>query len=37
MKCGDFPKNYLIGKRAVRWLESDISQWVDSKTNANQA
>jgi len=36
MGNGNFPKNYLIGSRAVAWLESDIISWIDSKTNSNQ-
>jgi len=37
MQSGNFPKNYLIGARAVAWLEKDIQAFIDSKTNANQA
>jgi prophage regulatory protein len=37
MQNGNFPKNYLIGARAVGWLESDIQGFINSRTNANQA
>jgi prophage regulatory protein len=28
----DFPKPLKLGKRAVGWRESDIIQWLDSRT-----
>jgi prophage regulatory protein len=29
--AGEFPSSRLIGARAVGWLESDVSAWVDKK------
>jgi prophage regulatory protein len=37
MQNGNFPKNHLLGARAVGWLSSDIEAWIDSRTNAIQA
>lgn len=28
---GEFPKQYKLGERAAGWLESEISDWMDSK------
>ena len=27
-RIGAFPKKYKIGKRAVSWLESEVSDWI---------
>lgn len=37
IKDGNFPKNFILNARAVGWLDSDIQNWIDSKTNANQS
>ncbi len=31
MKVGDFPKAVKIGPKAVRWLESEISAWMNAR------
>jgi len=31
IKANKFPKQINLGERAVAWLESDISEWMDSK------
>lgn len=31
MKKGVFPKNIILGARAVGWVESDLSLWIESK------
>jgi prophage regulatory protein len=31
----DFPKPLKLGKRAVGWRESDIIQWLDSRTQGD--
>lgn len=30
---GDFPKNIYLNGKAIRWLESDITNWLESKIN----
>jgi prophage regulatory protein len=37
IKDGNFPKNFILNARAVGWLDSDIQNWIESKTNANQS
>ncbi len=31
MKHGDFPSSVRVGPAAVRWRESDITNWVESR------
>ena len=31
----DFPRPLKLGKRAVGWRESDIIQWLDSRTQGD--
>lgn len=31
MHQGEFPRPYRITQRAVRWLQSDIKQWMGMK------
>ena len=31
MKSGDFPRQVSVGPSAVRWKESEITAWVDSR------
>lgn len=31
IKLGIFPEQIPIGGRSVRWLESDISEWMDKQ------
>ena len=31
MKNSDFPPAYRIGARAVRWKETEIAAWMDSR------
>ena len=33
---GDFPKPIKLGRRAVGWLESDVSGWIKSRVNASR-
>lgn len=37
MRVGTFPKNILIGARAVGWLEADVQAWIDSRISATNA
>ena len=37
MRAGTFPKNILIGARAVGWLEADVQAWIDSRISASAA
>lgn len=30
---GEFPKRFLLSKRRVAWLYSDINNWVNSLTH----
>ncbi len=30
---GTFPKPIRVGRRAVRFLQSDIDQWIKDRTN----
>lgn len=30
IKLGAFPKQVLIGKRSVAWLESEINEWIQN-------
>ena len=31
MRTGDFPASIPLGERAVGWLESDITAWIERK------
>ena len=31
MNTGEFPRPIRIGQRAVRWRESDLKAWIDSR------
>ena len=31
IRAGEFPQAVKLGKRAVAWRESDISEWIDSR------
>jgi prophage regulatory protein len=33
VKSGDFPKPYNLGARAVAWLESDITAWIEARVH----
>jgi len=33
MDDGKFPRPHIIGSYCVRWLESDIDEWIGSKTS----
>ena len=37
MRAGTFPRNILLGERAVGWLETDIQEWIDSRITASNA
>ncbi len=32
-KDNKFPKSVRLGERAVGWLESEISDWIDSRAD----
>lgn len=34
MKLNKFPKNIVLGERAVAWVESEINNWIQSKIEA---
>ena len=34
MKSGEFPPRVKVGPAAVRWRESDITAWVESRPEA---
>ena len=34
MRAGQFPEPIKIGPRAVRWPESEITSWVESRPRA---
>jgi prophage regulatory protein len=31
---GNFPKQVKVGKRAVVWVRSDVSNWMDQRLSA---
>jgi prophage regulatory protein len=31
MKAGEFPKNVLLGARAVGWIDSEVNDWIEGK------
>lgn len=31
VKRGSFPRPVLLGARAVGWIESDITKWIESR------
>lgn len=37
MKNEEFPKNIMLGIRAVGWAESDLRAWVETKLSKKQA
>ena len=37
MQAGRFPQPVRVGGRAVRWLESEIEQWVESRPRAGSS
>lgn len=36
MKEGAFPQSVALGQRAVAWVDSEISVWIDERINARQ-
>ena len=36
IKSGDFPPNLAIGRRAVAWTESSISEWIATHVAASR-
>jgi prophage regulatory protein len=34
MKVGDFPRPIKIGKRAVRWREHEVNDWLRTRPTA---
>lgn len=34
IKCGEFPKPVRLGRRAVGWPETAVSDWLDSRPMA---
>ena len=37
MRQGLFPKPLRVGPKAVRWLESDLQQWMETRPKAMEA
>ncbi len=37
MSEGRFPRPVRVGTRAVRWLESDIQEWIEARVAEQQA
>ena len=37
IKKGAFPKPIRLGTRSVGWIENDINEWIDSRTNLNRS
>jgi prophage regulatory protein len=33
IRAGRFPRQIALGGRAVGWIEFDIDQWIDGRTN----
>lgn len=33
---GEFPKPILLGARAVGWLESDVSEFIEARVKASR-
>lgn len=33
---GDFPNPKKVGKRAVRWLEQEVSDWIESRISTRE-
>lgn len=33
---GTFPKNISLGERSTGWLESEISEWIESRITASR-
>ncbi len=36
IKDGAFPKPFPLGRRAVGWLESDVSEWIAGRVRSAQ-
>lgn len=32
-KAGEFPSRIKIGQRAVAWLDSEVNEWLNKKSN----
>ena len=37
VKAGSFPRPVALGARAVGWLDSDITEWIESRPLAPRA
>ncbi len=37
MAAGQFPRSYSLGARAVAWLESDITAWIEGRIERQKA
>ena len=37
IKAGDFPAPIALGRRAVGWLDADITAWIESRPKARRA
>ena len=35
LKAGEFPQPRMVGARAVRWLETEIDEWISSRPRSN--
>ena len=36
-KSGDFPQSVRVGARAVRWVRSEVEQWIGSRPRSGEA
>lgn len=34
VRCGEFPRQLKVGKRAVRWRESEVANWIATRATA---
>ena len=34
IQCGTFPRAVRVGKRAVRWRESEVEEWIAERPRA---
>ncbi|MBK8451768.1 MAG: AlpA family phage regulatory protein [Thiofilum sp.] len=36
-QAGQFPKRFNIGARGVRWIESEIDEWLSNRAQAGDS
>jgi len=37
MNSGEFPKNVSLGARAVAWIDTEVSEWMERRVSASRA